>query len=80
MGSFVHGRIAAGLSYTRVGQCDESPDGCVATVGVPLEAEIGFRVLPIFGLGVTAFKNLNTKAMYGGVALVAQLGWLGRRR
>jgi hypothetical protein len=73
---FVHARAAAGLSWTNLVQCEDPPDGCV-TVGVPIDLEVGLHALPIVGVAVQAFANLNVKRAYGGVALIAQVGWLG---
>jgi len=75
-GSFGHVSMSTGLSYIGFDQCESSQDSCVR-LGVPVVGEAALRVLPVLGLGIQAFANLNSVSSYGGLVVFVQLGWLG---
>jgi hypothetical protein len=74
-----HASLATGLAYLAGDVC-----GAVTTaecedrrnIGIPLVGELAMRPVPVLGLGVQAFGNLNRKASFGGVVVFLQLGWL----
>ena len=70
---YVHLAIATGVAYTSVAcgavrNCD--------AIGLPVLAELAFRPIPILGMGVQGFVNLNQHRSYGGLVAIAQLGWM----
>jgi hypothetical protein len=74
--SWGHASIASGLAITGVSSCREASTSGCTTLGVPIMAEAALRFAPVLGVGVQGYANLNTKSVYGGVALFLQLGWL----
>jgi hypothetical protein len=74
-GSFGHASVSIGISQVGFDHCESSQDSCF-TLGVPLVGEVALRVLPVLGLGVQAFGNLNAEASYGGAVVFVQLGSL----
>lgn len=78
-GPFGHVSLSAGVAATGFESGCERPGGCTV-IGVPIAAEAALRILPIFGLGAELFANLNTEAVFGGLAVFVQLGWLPNRR
>ena len=71
-----HLALSAGVAFTHVEPCSE--DGDCGTLGVPVVAEASLRLFPVAGLGAQLFANINDRAVYGGVAVYLQLGWLPR--
>lgn len=69
-----HLSIAAGLAATDAGACGF--DCTVVSVGVPVVAEAVFEPFPVLGLGLQGFVNLNRESVFGGVAVMLQLGWM----
>src|SRR5262245_54607 len=67
-----HLSMSAGLAVTDTDM--DSEEGM--TLGVPLVGEAAFSVLPVLGLGLQGFANLNSNDSYGGFALFLQLGYL----
>jgi hypothetical protein len=49
--------------------------GCT-TIGIPFLAEAAVQPLPILGLGVQAFANLNARGSSAGVSVFLQVGWM----
>ncbi len=47
-----------------------------ATVGIPLKVEAFITPLPVLGMGLTGFANVNGKASYGGLPLCLRVGKL----
>ena len=70
-GRYGHAAISTGVSLVALDYC---PGPC-RTVGVPIVAELTFQAA-FLGAGLQTFCNLNPKALYGGVALSLQLGWI----
>ena len=66
-----HASFSAGLAVT-----DMNLDTQGLTIGVPVVAEVAFRISPFMGIGGQVFTNINALGSYGGVALFIQLGWL----
>lgn len=75
-----HASISAGVGAAKPPGCLTGGDNLEAgwILGVPLVAEAAVRLLPVLGVGVQGFVNLNSGATFGGVALFVQLGWLPR--
>lgn len=71
-----HAAIAGGLAYTTVNPCPESSSNDCATVGVPITAEAALRLGSVAGVGAQGFVNLNSRTVYGGLAVFLQLGWI----
>ena len=70
---YVHLALATGVAYTSV------PCGGVRNcdaLGLPVLAELAVRPLPILGIGVQGFLNVNQHRSYGGLVGMAQLGWM----
>lgn len=44
------------------------------TVSLPLEAQLFWRPADFWGLGLSAFANINAKQSFGGIALCLQVG------
>ena len=72
-----HAAVAAGLAITGFGACPgRAIAGGCHTLGVPLVAEAALRLASVVGVGAQGFANLNSKSVYGGLALFLQLGAL----
>jgi hypothetical protein len=72
-----HAVIGTGLAATKPPGCRTGGNGSW-TVGIPLLAEAALRLLPVLGLGLQLFANLNPGAGYGGAIAFVQMGWLPR--
>lgn len=70
-----HASLSAGLAHVTIDRTFDD-QGIISTVGVPIAGEVVLRMLPVLGLGMQGFANLNTESIYGGLALFVQLGWL----
>ena len=66
--------LATGLSAVGFFDCPDDDDSCF-TFGVPLVAEVS-RNSRFAGVGLQAFANINTKALYAGGVLIIKLGRL----
>lgn len=44
--------------------------------GLPLAVGVGWAPVPVVGLGLEAFGDLNATAFFGGVVLRAEIGWI----
>jgi|GEM_PF-1799835 len=63
----------AGLGYLRVAGNSEEED--IDTIGIPLEVKAFFRPVPVLGVGVCGFGNLNLERSFFGVAFCLQAGF-----
>jgi hypothetical protein len=75
-----HAAIASGLALTGGDLCKVASTDAQCqdswTVGIPIVAELALQPLPVVGVGVQAFANLNTKASFFGGIVFLQLGWM----
>ncbi len=74
-----HAVIASGVALAGGDLCSSPSEAFCkeeTTLGIPVVAEVALRPLPIAGLGLQAFININPKALFGGVIVFVQLGWL----
>lgn len=67
--------VSAGLAVVAVTGCRAGEAATCNTVGIPFVAEASLQSTPI-GIGLEAFLNLNPTAVFGGLALTVQLGWM----
>jgi hypothetical protein len=83
------GRVAAGPALVRAKRPGE-PRGCSfffcsydtkesTTVGLALQLDAVWTPVRTFGVGVTAFGNVNSEMSFGGVILSLHLGAVGNR-
>lgn len=74
---FVHLSVAAGIAAVggerREGSLFDPPERIPTTVGFPFQAELTFR-LPVLGVGLIGFGNVNQEESFGGVAAAIQIG------
>jgi hypothetical protein len=74
--SLLYGRTAgqaaalAGIGYTEY----DNGVGSTSTVGLALQGRLRFGTLGPWGLGLTAFANVNPGNSFGGLALTLELG------
>ncbi|MDI6767679.1 MAG: hypothetical protein QME52_12730 [Bacteroidota bacterium] len=54
----------------------ESPNTSFTTVGIPLEAQLIWTPISVFGIGFKGFANVNSKKSFGGGLLCLQIGKL----
>ena len=75
-----HVALASGLATVTLDPCDGSrrPSRSCTTLGIPLVAEAAVQPLPILGVGIQGFANLNTKGSFAGVGMFLQVGWMPR--
>lgn len=66
---------AAGPAAVSVKGCMDCGGDTRRTAGLTLTAQAGLQAT-IVGLSLQGFTNLNTISIYGGVALVVELGWM----
>jgi hypothetical protein len=75
----VHASAAAGGGLvggmTREGVHDD-PRPLQRTFGVPIEVQLFFRPLPVLGIGLYGFSNVNREESFTGVTAAVQLGRL----
>lgn len=60
----------AGIGYTEY----DNGDGSTSTAGLALQGRLRFGTLGPWGLGLTAFANVNPNSPFGGLALTLELG------
>lgn len=63
-------QASIGVAYVDNAYEDDRPD----VVGVPVSVGGAITPLPVVGLGLQAFGNLNETENFGGVALTAEIG------
>lgn len=74
--SLLYGRTAgqaaalAGIGYTEY----DNGVGSTSTAGLALQGRLRFGTLGPWGLGLTAFANVNPNSPFGGLALTLELG------
>ena len=74
--SLLYGRTAgqaaalAGIGYTEY----DNGVGSTSTAGLALQGRLRFGTLGPWGLGLTAFANVNPNSSFGGLALTLELG------
>jgi|GEM_PF-988962 len=75
----VHASASAGVGLvggqTREGIHDEG-EALPTTFGVPIAAELFFRPMPVLGLGLYGFGNVNREESFAGITAAVQLGRL----
>jgi hypothetical protein len=73
----VHASFGAGVGVVG-GETRESIHGdsesLPTTVGVPLELQLFLRPLPVIGIGLYGFGNVNREESFAGVSAAIQLG------
>lgn len=73
--SFGYVSAAAGVAAVSAEGFSGAPRQARETIGLPVVVEAAFQA-PVIGLGIQAFGNLNSVALYGGVSIVLHLGWM----
>lgn len=68
--------VSSGIGMLRVREHTPIGDKESTIPGIPLEGELLLTPLPIVGIGITVFGNLNSKASYWGVLSSINLGKL----
>jgi hypothetical protein len=75
----VHASIGAGVGAVG-GETRESihgdPEPLATTLGVPIEVQLSLRPVPILGIGLYGFGNVNREESFAGVTVAIQIGRL----
>ncbi len=76
----VHLSLAVGVALVggvrREGSLFDPQERIPATIGLPLEIHASLRLLPLLGVGLYGFGNLNGEEPFAGVAAAVQIGRL----
>jgi hypothetical protein len=75
--SFIHFSLAAGIGAVGGSGREtlfDPGERLPTTIGVPVEAQLFFRPVPLLGVGLYGFGNVNREESFVGLAAAVQLG------
>jgi hypothetical protein len=73
----VHASVGAGAALVRGARREsihDDPEPIPSTVGLPIEVQLSIRPIPVLGIGLYGFANVNREETFRGVTVAVQLG------
>ncbi len=71
-----HVAVASGLAAVTIDPCGTRLGVACTTLGVPFVAEAALQPLPVLGIGLRGFANVNAKGSFAGALVFLQVGWM----